>query len=88
MAVLNYVGLYENVVIANTIIANNCPAFGGWDEPVQLYNTELWRILKPGLGGYMDPNVSYTQAEMITGIDNELLQLQELEYNNSWDPPY
>lgn len=88
MTVLNYVGSYENIVIANTIIANNCAVLGGWDDPQQLYNTELWRILKPGPNGYMDPNVSFTQAQMIAGIDNELLDLQELEYNNTWDPPY
>lgn len=88
MTVLNYVGSRDNVVTANSIIINNCPGLINWDDAVPIYNTELWRILKPGPRGYTDPNVTYTQAQMIAGIDVVALGLQELEYTNDWDPPY
>lgn len=83
-----YTGTLDEVTAANAQINSNCSFPNGstetWAIPTESYDQTFWFFLQPPPEGYQDDVGSWTQAEMINGVENVQLQ----QSNSSWWPPF
>jgi len=84
-----YTGSLTDVNVAIAQINTNCGFPDGytttWATATQNYTTPtVYFFLKPPPDGYMTPNGSWTQAQMVNGVVN----VTEAQSNSSWWPPF
>lgn len=75
------------IIAANQKILENCESYGmmQWDIVAKAVNQDLWFIHKPSINGRQYLERSYTQEQMMSGID--MTDIVEEEYNPNWFPP-
>lgn len=82
-----YTGTQEDVTSANAQINSNCGFPDSytqtWDTPTQAYEQDFWFILMPPPWGYNNGVGSWTQEQMINGIQNVNIE----EGQSNWWPP-
>ena len=82
-----FTGSQENIIAANHQIDLNCgfpdPQTQTWAVPEQAYEQDFWFILMPPPTGYTNNYGTWTQEQMIDGVQNVSIE----ESQSNWWPP-
>lgn len=82
-----YVGTEVEITAAIVQINSNCGFPDGycqsWGVPTQAYEQDFWFVMMPSPNGYMEPTRSFTQEQMIIGVEN----VTQEESQRNWWPP-